>query len=437
MDETLDLDVTGIAHGGVCVARHEGRVVFVADAIPGERVRARLDPSIPTPPSSRRSALPGASEARGPGSGVGAENKRFWRATTLEVLDASPHRRPHIWAAADVDTDPVERPGGADLGHIDLAHQRSLKRRVLQDSLDRFAGGGIEAPDVEALDDSDGTQWRTRLTLHVDDDGRIGPYAARSRRVIEVADHPLVRPAVAGVALGLRAAKPGRVMFVEPGDGRARVIPLPDKGARSDRGARPEPEVVYETVGERRFEVDAGGFWQVHPLAAATLDRAVRGLLEGRIDPDKTHLDLYGGVGLLAATLSDLGARRVISVESDARATAHAAENVAGIEAVTARVDRFLARFEGAQTRGGAIVLDPPRAGAGRAVVEAVARLHPKAIVYVACDPVALARDLGTFRALGYEARALSAFDLFPHSHHFETIALLTMSPSGTARPTP
>ncbi|WP_313358199.1 TRAM domain-containing protein, partial [Microbacterium sp.] len=188
---TLDLDITGIAHGGTFIARHEGRVVFVPDAIPGERVRAEVT--------------------------EGDDSKRFWRAETREVLDASPHRRDHVWAEADISRAPAERVGGADLGHIDLAHQRVLKRQVLQEALDKFAGGGLAAPAVEPVDQGDGTRWRTRVSLHVDAEGRVGPYAARSHRVIDVATLPLARPAVEAAGFGLRAQKPGRVDLVEAG----------------------------------------------------------------------------------------------------------------------------------------------------------------------------------------------------------------------------
>ena len=390
----LDLDITGIAHGGTFIARHEGRVVFVPDAIPGERVRVRVtDDSKPS----------------------------FWRAETLEVLEASPHRRAHVWAEADISRAPEDRVGGADLGHIALDEQRVLKRRVLQEALDKFAGAGLAAPEVQAVDAGDGTGWRTRLSLHVDDAGRIGPYAARSHRVIDVATLPLARPAVEDAAFALRAQKPGRVDLIEPSDGRVRVLPRPE-GAR-----RGKPETIVERVGGRRFRVDAGGFWQVHPQAGQTLHDAVAEALVGRVDPDATHFDLYGGVGLFAATLGEQGATDIVTVESDRRATEHAGENLAEFDAqaVTARVDRFLVGLpEG--TRAGTIVLDPPRAGAGRGVVESIHALDPEAVVYVACDPVALARDLGTFRGLGWEASSLSAFDLFPHSHHFEAVALLT-----------
>lgn len=412
----LDLDVTAIAHGGVFIARHEGRVVFVSDAIPGERVRARLT----DPPA---------------GAGTdGADARSFWRAETVEVLDASAHRRPHVWPEADVSRAPEQRPGGADLGHIDIDHQRVLKRRVLQEALDRFAGGGIDAPEVEGTGTDE--NWRTRVTLHVDGQGRIGPFAARSHRVVPVAEHVLARPAIDAAARELRGLPEGRIELVEPADGEVRRVLRTEAervahGARRRRGPRrPAPETIVERVGERSFTLDADGFWQIHPAAAGLLDGAVAELLDGRVDPDAAHLDLYGGVGLFSATLARLGARRITTVESSPRATRHAAANLRdlGVQAVTARVDRFL-RTDDAATwgaAGGAVILDPPRSGAGRAVVEDVAALDPAAIAYVACDPVALARDLATFRGLGFEPRVLRAFDLFPHSHHLETVALLT-----------
>lgn len=392
----LDLDITGIAHGGTFIARHEGRVVFVSDAIPGERVRARL--------------ADGASDTRS-----------FWRAETVEVLEASPHRRPHVWAEADISRDPAERAGGADLGHIELSQQRLLKQQVLSEALDKFAGAGLAAPKVLPVDEGDGTGWRTRVSLHVDEDGVVGPFAARSHRVIPVSSHPLARPAVEAAALSLRGLRKGRVDLVESADGEVHVIRLPE------RGKRPAPRVIREKAGERSFQVDADGFWQVHPLAASTLDRAVRELLAGRVDPSSTHYDLYGGVGLFAASLAGLGAVDIVTVESSARATVHAAVNLEPLDvtAVTARVDRYLASHP-ADAGAGVVVLDPPRAGAGRAVVDGVHALSPEAVVYVACDPVALARDLGTFRGHGWEVADMRAFDFFPHSHHFEVVALLT-----------
>lgn len=434
----LELDITDVAHGGVFVARHEGRVVFVADAIPGERVRVRL---------------------------TDTAKPAFWRGDTVEVLDASPHRRPHVWASADVTVAPDDRPGGADFGHIDLTHQRALKKRVLDDALTRFAGLAEPATSLSSAGTAghgeapDALRWRTRVSLHVDDEGRVGPFAARSHRVVPVPDLPLASAAIEEVAGDLAGFAPGRIDLVEPADGSVRLIVrptleraprrAPDRRGRTGarRTARPprppeDPtarEVVTEMVGQRAFRVDAGGFWQVHRLAAATLTAAVRAALDsaGGIDPAAQHLDLYGGVGLFAAALAESGgsATRVTTVESDARATEHASRNLAewvGARAETDRTDRHLARTlaqagaaERARLRHGVVLLDPPRAGAGREVVDGIAALSPASVVYVACDPVALARDLGTFRGHGYEPVRIDAFDLFPHSHHLEAVAVL------------
>jgi tRNA/tmRNA/rRNA uracil-C5-methylase (TrmA/RlmC/RlmD family) len=418
--DVLDLDVTAVAHGGVFVARHEQRVVFVPDAIPGERVRVRL--------SDTRKAS-------------------FWRGEVLEVLDASPHRRPHVWEPADVSTAPEDRPGGADFGHISLDHQRELKAEVVRDALRRFArsDAAVSMSAAGESESGDGTGWRTRLGLHVDGAGRIGPYAARSHRVVQVDTHPLATEAIVRAATAPRSVAPGRLEFVQAADGRVRVIARPERGgkrpAKRDGTAKADPaasEVVIERAGGRDFRVDAGGFWQVHRLAASTLHDEVAAAVAGAVDPDAEHLDLYGGVGLLAAAVAASGgpATRITTVEADARATEHAGENLAdllGARAETGRVDRWLRTLQAqasatqrARLRNGVVVLDPPRAGAGREVVASVADLAPSRIVYVACDPVALARDLGGFAELGYIAPEIRAFDLFPHSHHVEAIAVLS-----------
>ncbi|MGP3535499.1 class I SAM-dependent RNA methyltransferase [Microbacterium sp. RD1] len=422
----VELDITDVAHGGVFVSRLDGRVVFVADAIPGERVRARLT-------DTRKTS--------------------FWRAETVEVLTASPHRRPHVWAAADVAVAPEDRPGGAEFGHIALDHQRELKLAVLRDALQRIGKVDVDAGvepalavsdasgAVAAAESPDGTGWRTRVSLHVDDAGRIGPFAARSHRVIEVPDLPLATDAVARAAARVRGQAAGRVDLVQPADGRVRVLPRPDD---ADRRRLPAPEILTEQVAGREFRVDARGFWQVHRLAASSLTRVVTEQLRAAdpelpVDPDAAHLDLYGGVGLFAATLAELGgpATRITSVESDPRATEHAGENLAewvGARAETARVERFLAErvasasaHERERLARGVVLLDPPRAGAGRDVVAGIVALSPRTVVYVACDPVALARDLGTFRDAGYRVvGGVRGVDLFPHSHHLEVVAVLS-----------
>jgi tRNA/tmRNA/rRNA uracil-C5-methylase (TrmA/RlmC/RlmD family) len=407
----LELDVTGIAHGGISVARHEGRVVFVSDAVPGEHVVARV------------------TEDR---------KKSFWRADTVSVVTPSEHRVDHVWPEAALDRDPAVRAGGAEFGHIALSHQRTLKHDVLVDAFSRFArtdltevlGHDVTVESAPGDDETNGLGWRTRVRLHVDEDGTAGPFAARSHTVVPVTSLPLAAQRVQDAAPLARGAMPGASV----------VDVLAPSGAEGARLVIDEqkPTVVTEVVGDRSFTVDDTGFWQVHRQAPAVLTAAVQDLVDrDRLDPEGQHLDLYGGVGLLAAALGDVvGPKaRITSVESAARATEHAQENLAewiGARAETGRVDRWLARTaadasrpELQRFRAGTVVLDPPRSGAGREVVVQIAALQPTQVVYVACDPVALARDVATFADLGYRLEALRAFDLFPHTHHLEAVARL------------
>ena len=211
----IEVEATNMAHGGESVARFDGRVVFVADAIPGERVVARV-----------------TDDAK----------KSFWRAETVRVIEPSPHRRPHVWAEASIDRDPANRPGGADYGHIELRHQRTLKAAVLADALARMAKVERDVV-VEPLPGADdGTGWRTRERLHVAEDGTLGPYAARSHRVIRVADLPLAVAAVREHApLTERMPGAGEVTIIAASVG---------DGARLVIGAQ-KPTVIRERVGDR------------------------------------------------------------------------------------------------------------------------------------------------------------------------------------------
>lgn len=396
----VEVDVTNIAHGGISVARHEGRVIFVSDAIPGERVVAEITDDT---------------------------KKSFWRAETVSVVEASAHRRPHVWAEASVDRIPSERAGGAEFGHIEIAHQRELKRQVLADALHRMAGLDTDVT-VEAIEgEANGTGWRTRLRLHVAEDGTLGPYAARSHRVIPVTSVPLAVPELARVVpLDERFLGATHVDIVAPSSGNPFVL-----AGDSTVKRRPKARKIIEMVGEREFSLDVRGFWQVHRAAASTLTHAVQDAIdESLFDPRAANQDLYGGVGLLAAAMGDRfgPTTRVTTVESDSLATDHAAENLSewlGAQAITARVDRHLQQLgrERANLAGATVVLDPPRAGAGRAVIDDLAALQASQLIYVACDPVALARDTAFLRERGYELAALRAFDLFPNTHHVEAVA--------------
>ena len=182
-------------------------------------------------------------------------------------------------------------------------------------------------------------------------------------------------------------------------------------------------EAMTMDAAGRESRVSSGGFWQVHPAAADTLVDAVMGFAEPR---DGEHLvDLYAGVGLFSGVWGSRTGGRVDLVEGDRRAAADAEENLADLDGVTVHqssVESFVAR---ADVRPDVVVLDPPRVGAKQAVVDAVGSWGARAVVYVACDPAALARDVAYFAASGYRLARLRSFDLFPMTHHIESVALL------------
>ncbi len=409
----LELTVTEAAHGGWCVARSaapggEGKVVFVRHALPGERVRARVTSS----------------------------TARFARAEAVEILQPSPDRvEPPC---------PYARPdgcGGCDLQHARPAAQRAIKAQVISQQLRRIAG--IErAVAVEALPgDPAGLGWRTRVGFAVGPDGTAGLRKHRSREVIGITDcliaHPLVRDA--GVPARRWPGARGVEVTASPGS-RQRSVAV--SGLPPAAGERARPWLTQHAAG-RAWRVSAGVFWQVHPAAAGVLTEAVLAALRPR--PGDAALDLYCGAGLFAAALAEAvgPAGRVTGVESGVAAVRDARRNLAGFPQV--RVHRGdAAQVLRRHRLGGAslAVLDPPRTGAGRPVIEMLAARPgsgpggpsgpPAAglrrIAYVSCDPATLARDLAVFGGLGWRLDDLRAFDAFPMTHHVECVAALIPS---------
>ncbi|WP_028476616.1 class I SAM-dependent RNA methyltransferase [Nocardia sp. CNY236] len=458
-------------HGGFCVARHEGRVVFVRHGLPGELVRAQV------------------TEDRG---------SSFCRADAIEVLEASPDRIPPACA--------VSGPGGAgccDFSFATPAAQRALKAAVVAEQLRRLAGITREVA-VEPIGSGESTGgWRTRVRLTVDAHGHVGVHRYRSTDVITDLRCPQPVP---GALEGLvdRQWTPGADVVIavdgdgvrhivevapvsdgEPGrsgadrrgpgsrrstsggrahrgrvDGPPRVRPDRDRpsGRRGSQGhdrgdgrgdgedirrdavarraavhaARDEWVVVgsgraIEYVSGRRWEVAATGFWQAHRGAAQRYSDLVAQWSGLRVGG--RAWDLYSGAGVFAARLAEQAGRSgaVLAVESSRTAVADGAvalRDVPGVELRAQRVERWVREHAGAATPD-VVVLDPPRAGAGKQVVAAITAAGPTRIIHVGCDPAAFARDLSLYRSAGYEVGDLRAFDAFPATHHVECLALL------------
>jgi tRNA/tmRNA/rRNA uracil-C5-methylase (TrmA/RlmC/RlmD family) len=394
--DVVELDITEPAHGGWCVARTpgEGKVVFVRHALPGERVLARVTSS----------------------------TSKFARADVVEVLTPSPDRvQPPCQYA---------RPGGCggcDLQHASPAAQRAIKAQVVSQQLHRIAGIDrqvtVEALPIEARPgEPENLGWRTRVSFAVGRDGTAGLRQHRSREIVPVQDcliaHQLVREA--GVPAQRWPGAKSVDVAVSPAAGQWSVR-VSGRAPRAGEQARPW---LTQHAAGRDWRVSTGVFWQVHPAAADVLTSAVLAAL--RPQPADVALDLYCGAGLFAGALAAAVGPdgQVIAVESDAAAVRDARKNLARFP--QARIHRGdAAEVLGQRGTGRATlaVLDPPRAGAPRALIELLAGLDR--VAYVSCDPATLARDIAVFAGLGWQLEDLRAFDAFPMTHHVECLAVL------------
>ncbi|WLP91066.1 TRAM domain-containing protein [Gordonia sp. NB41Y] len=441
-DILLTLRVDRPANGGTAVGRaDDGRAVFVRGAIPGEQVTARIV----------------------------EEKPRFLTAETVDVLEPAPQRIDELCAAA------AHGAGCCDQSFITPDHVRGLKAEVLRDVLGRIGGFDAARLDrllpgeaVRALDGG-ATGWRIRTRLAVDADGRPGLHERGG----------------AGIVTGDPCAQNDPLMVADLGDGYAPggdlAITLDDTGTRhiveigpvpaaaagggrpprggperggSSRGRSrdrraaqqrrrhreaPRPQRVVagaptagHRVGARRWEIPVAGFWQGHRAApdtyAATVTDMVRSAL-GDAAPGVCW-DLYGGAGVFAAALTDtLAAGSVHVVESDPgalEAAEHTFTTDTGIHLHPGEVARLIADLPAPQV----VVLDPPRTGAGPAVIAQLADAAPEVIVHVGCDVGRFARDLGLYGRHGYTAQRITGFDAFPLTHHLEAIAVLVRSTS-------
>lgn len=424
--EEYEVEVGPVAHGGHCIARTaEGRVLFVRHTLPGEKVIARVT--------------------------EGDTDSRFLRADATTVLDPSKDRveAPCPYAGPG-------KCGGCDWQHAKPGAQRRLKGEVVAEQLLRLAGltpeqagwdGTVMPAEGDKVPAGQVPQWRTRVQFAIDEDGVVGLRKHRSHEIQPV-DHCMI--AAPGVSeLGIEQQDWPQMETVEAiaasGSNDRQVVLTPRPGGRLPLVELDKPvsvlrveekdggvhrvhgrPFVRERADGRTYRVGMGGFWQVHPQAADTLIKAVmQGLMPRK---GEMALDLYCGVGIFAGALAErLGETgAVLGIESTKRAVEDARHNLADFPRVRieqGKVEQTLAKT--GITECDLVVLDPPRAGAGKQTVRQVAALTPRRIAYVACDPAALARDLGYFKETGYKVRTLRAFDLFPMTHHVECVAIL------------
>ncbi|MCQ8772735.1 class I SAM-dependent RNA methyltransferase [Streptomyces telluris] len=424
--EEYEVEVGPVAHGGHCVARTEsGRVLFVRHTLPGERVIARVT--------------------------EGEETSRFLRADAVQVLEPSKDRVP-----APCPFSGPGKCGGCDWQHAKPGAQRRFKGEVIAEQLKRLAGltpedagwdGTVMPAEGDKLPAGEVPAWRTRVQYAIDAEGHAGLRKHRSHDV-QVIDHCMIAapgvselgiekrewPQIASVeAIAASGSADRQVILTPKPGGRLPIVEL-DKPVSVLRIGEKDKQVhrvhgrpfVRERADERTYRVGEGGFWQVHPQAADMLVKAVmQGLMPRKGD---MALDLYCGVGLFAGALGErIGEKgAVLGIESGKRAVEDARHNLQDLDRVRieqGKVEQVLPRT--GIKEADIIVLDPPRAGAGKQTVRHLASLGARRIAYVACDPAALARDLNYFAEAGYKPVKLRAFDLFPMTHHVECVAIL------------
>lgn len=396
-DVDVDVAITGIAAGGDGVGRlPDGRAVFVRGAIPGDVVRARVDD----------------------------DRARFAKASAVEILSAGPGRVdapcPHV----------AEGCGGCGWQHVDPATQRSLKVDIVRDALTRI-GRLAAVRDIDPGPDLPPLAYRTTVRAAVAADGRAGLRAHHSHDVVPFGEHgcPVAHPLVddvlragrfdgaAEVTVRAGAATGERLVLVTPSAAGAAGVPDDALVVGADELAAGHRAWLHEIVAGRRFRVSATSFFQARPDGAAALVEAV----VAAVAPSEPRrlVDLYGGVGLFAATLADrLGCVPTV-VEANRAAVADARLNLADVRG--ARVIRTDVR-RWRPSAADAVVADPSRHGLGAAVVDRVASTATDRIALVSCEPGSLGRDALLLAGAGYGLVSATLVDLFPHTPHVEVV---------------
>jgi len=378
------------ANGGSCVARHEGRVIFVRYALPGERVRIRIT----------------------------GDRGSYWHAEAFEILEPSPDRVDSLCPIAGVDGS-----GCCDLAFADPRAARELKAQVVANQLERlgdFAWQGAAEP----VDDGGALGWRTRVRLDVGADGRAGFHRYHSA---ELVTDLRCGQLPGGMLDGLDGPRwqAGEQVHVVVDDDGARHVVATSRQPRRTRVIEGGNDTV-QRVGQRVWRVPPTSFWQAHRAAASTYSALVT---EWTRDTGATTAwDLYGGAGVFAAALADVvgPGGRVLTVDTSRAASRSARSALADLPQVEVLTESVRRALHAQQGGADVAVLDPPRSGAGREVVELLAAAGVPRVVHVGCEAAAFARDVGLYQRSGYRVEQIRVFDSFPLTHHVECVALVT-----------
>jgi 23S rRNA (uracil1939-C5)-methyltransferase len=420
--QRLDLTVEKPAAGGRMIARHEGQVILVQGAIPGERVVAAVE----------------------------RVERHVAFARTVEVLDPSPDRRSET---ADLSC------GGCSYAHIDYHRQLQLKGEVVRDAFARLGRLSVDAPHVASSPDRG---YRMRARLHVRGE-RVGFFREGTHDLCDAAATGQLPEASVNAVAACVTALARRGVAVS-------ALELTENIAGDERAANVIPaagsDVTGEVLGDALTAAGLTGLTALgatgvtrtagvpvvaDPLSALTAGAAISGTLQrhaesffqanrfllpslvgevtGAVAADETVLDLYAGVGLFSVALAAVGRRDITAIEGDRTSGRDLMNNAAPYgEALRVYVESVEEYLKRRTVRAAAVIVDPPRSGISRDAMAAVVRAAAKKVVYVSCDPATMARDARRLVDGGYEVASLTAFDLFPNTPHVESVGVFIHS---------
>ena len=376
--DRVQVDIGSIAHGGHCVARHDGEVIFVRHAVPGEKVIVEIT----------------------------EKNSKIYRGNAIEIVEKSPHRREPVCQYAH-----SNGCGGCDFQHIAIDYQRELKKQIVNEQFYRIAKKDISCTMIDTAP-HDGLHWRTRMEFTVSENRKLALYKSRSHDLVEISECAIADQRMNISEINNRTLPSGSKIDVAVSRSGKQYVAIEN---------RENFDLVDEGI-DMAMTVSPRTFWQSHVNAPRALTQAV--LEDSSITSGDHVFDLYGGAGLFTSVIAPIvgPTGRVTLIELDKNAITDARRNFAQlqqVEVIENSVERALKKF----VRADVVVLDPPRKGAGRDVVVAMTQLSPRTISYVSCDPASLARDSVYLEECGYQLAGVRAFDLFPMTQHVECVA--------------
>ncbi|MEK7439526.1 MAG: class I SAM-dependent RNA methyltransferase [Chloroflexota bacterium] len=402
---TLDLTLTTMSNGADAIGRHEGKAIFVPFAIPGETVRVEIVEDKPT----------------------------FARAKLIEVIAPSPDRVTPVCKHFGV-------CGGCQWQHISYEAQLKWKKQVVIDQLFRI--GGITSPNVlDTIPSPSPLHYRNHVQFSQTEDGKLGFMS--SAGVVPISECHIAHPDIMALfnqldiekldvdRIGVRVTSDEAMIVFESESGEPPDVEIDLDVSVAAVNKRGEAltmigsDHLVQTILGRDFRISAASFFQVNTAQAETLiEVAITAL--GVSDGD-TVLDLYCGAGLFTAFIAEKAAR-VIGVESyesavgDAEVNLNEFNNVELFESPAEMAIDHLVK-ESVQR----VILDPPRAGCDKRVLDALIKIAPQRIVYVSCDAATLARDAKRLIGAGYKLESATPLDMFPQTHHIEIIAIFNL----------